>query len=186
MRQLLGSVLFTALLFVSVVLWAVVICIAVPFGRTAQYKLVLIWLRFVLRSLKFLCRLDYTIEGKENIPETPGVAYLKHSSALETLVELIIFPQQTWVLKRELMWAPFLGWALFVLNPIANQPWSRRFCRRASCFPRHRTIEERAVGNDIPRGDAGTGGGNPPLWDFRRAASLSNRLPSRACGPQCG
>ena len=32
---------------------------------------------------------------------------------------LLLFPNQTWVLKRELMWAPFFGWALAALNPIA-------------------------------------------------------------------
>ena len=44
---------------------------------------------------------------------------MKHSSAYETIVQLLLFPQQSWVLKRELMWAPFFGWALTALHPIA-------------------------------------------------------------------
>jgi 1-acyl-sn-glycerol-3-phosphate acyltransferase len=32
---------------------------------------------------------------------------------------LLLFPRQSWVLKRELMWAPFFGWALSALHPIA-------------------------------------------------------------------
>jgi 1-acyl-sn-glycerol-3-phosphate acyltransferase len=73
----------------------------------------------VFYLLKVLCRLDYVVSGQENIPEQNTVVLLKHSSAWETLVEMKIFPTQTWVIKRELMWAPFIGWALLALNPIA-------------------------------------------------------------------
>ncbi len=31
----------------------------------------------------------------------------------------MIFPRQTWVLKRELEWIPIFGWALALLKPIA-------------------------------------------------------------------
>jgi 1-acyl-sn-glycerol-3-phosphate acyltransferase len=44
---------------------------------------------------------------------------MKHSSAWETLAQMQILPIQTWVMKRELMWVPFLGWALLLLKPIA-------------------------------------------------------------------
>jgi 1-acyl-sn-glycerol-3-phosphate acyltransferase len=37
-----------------------------------------------------------------------------------------IFPPQTWVLKRELMWIPFFGWALALLHPIAIDRGSGR------------------------------------------------------------
>ena len=30
-----------------------------------------------------------------------------------------MFPEQTWVIKRELMWVPVLGWVLKLLTPIA-------------------------------------------------------------------
>jgi 1-acyl-sn-glycerol-3-phosphate acyltransferase len=44
---------------------------------------------------------------------------MKHSSTWETIAQWKLFPDQTWVIKRELMWAPFLGWALSVFKPIA-------------------------------------------------------------------
>jgi 1-acyl-sn-glycerol-3-phosphate acyltransferase len=31
----------------------------------------------------------------------------------------LIFPPQVWVLKRELLWIPFVGWGLKLLRPIA-------------------------------------------------------------------
>jgi 1-acyl-sn-glycerol-3-phosphate acyltransferase len=69
--------------------------------------------------LRVLCRLDYRVEGREHLPTRNGIVLLKHSSAWETLAQIRIFPKQTWVLKRELMWVPILGWVLWLLNPIA-------------------------------------------------------------------
>jgi 1-acyl-sn-glycerol-3-phosphate acyltransferase len=43
----------------------------------------------------------------------------KHSSAWETIAQASIFPPQSWVLKRELMWIPLVGWAMRRLKPIA-------------------------------------------------------------------
>jgi 1-acyl-sn-glycerol-3-phosphate acyltransferase len=53
------------------------------------------------------------------LPARSSIVLLKHSSAWETLAQIRIFPRQTWVLKRELMWVPVLGWVLYLLKPIA-------------------------------------------------------------------
>jgi len=66
-----------------------------------------------------LCGLQYEVTGREFVSDEPCVVLLKHSSAYETLVQLLIFPPQCWVLKRELMWLPFFGWALRTVEPIA-------------------------------------------------------------------
>ena len=96
-----------------------VVTASLPLPRRVAYRLVIYWIDAAFFMLKALCRLDYVVEGRENIPEQNTVVLLKHSSAWETLAELKIFPTQTWVLKRELMWAPFIGWALLALNPIS-------------------------------------------------------------------
>lgn len=119
LRQWLGSIAFTLIFSISALVWAVVVSVSLPFPRRVAYGLVLYWVDAVFFLLRLLCRLDYVVEGRENIPEQNTVVLLKHSSAWETLAELKIFPAQTWVLKRELMWAPFIGWALFALSPIA-------------------------------------------------------------------
>jgi 1-acyl-sn-glycerol-3-phosphate acyltransferase len=43
----------------------------------------------------------------------------KHSSAWETVAQIVLFPPQAWVLKREIMWIPLVGWAVNLLRPIA-------------------------------------------------------------------
>lgn len=111
--------LFTAILFGSVVPHSLFIVIARPFGYRASYWVMMFWTRSTLRLCKVICGLDYVVEGQQNIPDTASVVMLKHSSTFETIVQLMLFPHQTWVLKHELIWAPFLGWALAALRPIA-------------------------------------------------------------------
>ena len=75
---------------------------------------------------KYLCGLNYVIEGRENIPDTPSVIMIKHASVFEAYAQVAIFPRQTWVLKRELFWVPFFGWGLWTLKPIAINRGSGR------------------------------------------------------------
>lgn len=119
MRQLAGSALFTTLLFLSVAIWAWV-CIALRiFGYRAMFAGVKVWAKAILTLLRWCCRLDYSVRGLEHLPDENTVILVKHSSAWETIAQLVLFPSQTWVMKRELIWAPILGWALALLKPIA-------------------------------------------------------------------
>jgi 1-acyl-sn-glycerol-3-phosphate acyltransferase len=42
----------------------------------------------------------------------------KHSSSWETIAQMLVFPAQAWVLKRELYWIPVVGWAIWLLRCI--------------------------------------------------------------------
>ena len=91
---------------------------AAPFS--VRYKLATLWVNFNLWSVKTLCGLDYHVEGLENIPARGNAIVLsKHQSAWETLALQQIFPPQVFLLKRELLWLPFWGWAMARLKPIA-------------------------------------------------------------------
>jgi len=117
--QLLRSILFTTLLFMGTLLYAVVV---LAFGWLPSQKLYGIarsWARVNLWMLEKLCGLTYTVEGVENIPSGAHVSMWKHSSAWETIAQASVFPPQSWVLKRELMWIPLVGWAVKCLKPIA-------------------------------------------------------------------
>ena len=119
LRQWGGSVLFTAFMFSSVPFYALIVY-ACAFGSYhVRFIGVRWWIATVMFLLRKLCGLDYVVEGTEHLPEESCVVLMKHSSAWETLAQMQIFPLQTWVLKRELMWIPFLGWALRLMRPIA-------------------------------------------------------------------
>lgn len=119
MRQWLGSVVFTTILFVSVVVYGVVVLALRLFGYRAMYAGVKLWCRAMLTLLRWLCGLDYSVCGLEHLPRGNTVVLMKHSSSWETIAQLLLFPRQTWVLKRELIWAPILGWIIFCLKPIS-------------------------------------------------------------------
>jgi 1-acyl-sn-glycerol-3-phosphate acyltransferase len=118
-RQWVGSILFTLLLFFSVPFYGAVALLTAPLPRRATYAVAVAWVDSMLWLLGVLCRLDFRVEGREHLPARSSIVLLKHSSAWETLAQLRVFPQQTWVLKRELMWVPVLGWVLWLLKPIA-------------------------------------------------------------------
>jgi len=113
------SILFTVILFVSVIPQSLVIVLVRPFGIRVSYGLGRWWARKIIALCKGLCGLGYVVEGEENLPGRASVVLLKHSSSYETIAQWLIFPRQTWVLKREIMWAPFLGWGVAAIGPIA-------------------------------------------------------------------
>jgi 1-acyl-sn-glycerol-3-phosphate acyltransferase len=117
--QWIGSLLFTTLMFVSVALYGCVVLLLRLLGYRAMYAGVRLWCRCMLTLLRWLCGLNYTVRGMEWLPQENGVILMKHSSAWETIAQIVLFPHQTWVLKRELIWAPILGWTIHFLKPIA-------------------------------------------------------------------
>jgi len=118
-RQWVGSILFTSLMFLSVPLYGAVALLTAPLPRACTYAIAVFWVDSMLWLLRVLCRLDYVVEGREHLPARSSIVLLKHSSAWETLAQLKIFPRQSWVLKRELMWIPVFGWVLALMKPIA-------------------------------------------------------------------
>jgi 1-acyl-sn-glycerol-3-phosphate acyltransferase len=117
--QLLKSLVFTAWLFVGTALYAVVVLLLGWLPGNRIYAVARSWSRSQLWVLKTLCGLDFRVEGLENVPSGTHVSMWKHSSAWETIAQAAILPPQAWVLKRELMWIPLVGWAIHFMKPIA-------------------------------------------------------------------
>jgi len=90
-----------------------------PLPFKLRYAFVSRWAVFNIWWLKLTCGLTHTVEGLENIPESPAIIMCKHQSAWETFVLQQIFPAQAWILKRELLWIPIYGLGLATLQPIA-------------------------------------------------------------------
>lgn len=118
--QWLRSLVFTTVLFLDTFVFALLVLLAIPFGLEARHRTARAWARFNLWLLKSLCGLDHVVEGQEHIPsEGAHISYWKHSSAWETLAQMLIFPPQCWVLKREILWIPLIGWGVAAMRPIA-------------------------------------------------------------------
>ncbi len=117
--QYLRSLIFTTYMMVSACVCGAImgVCFWLPYPR--QFGLARTWARWLLWVLKQLCGLDYVIEGREHIPAGNHIAMCNHTSAWETVAPFVLLPPQVWVLKRELLWVPFMGWGLKRLRPIA-------------------------------------------------------------------
>jgi 1-acyl-sn-glycerol-3-phosphate acyltransferase len=118
--QLIGSLIYTVFLFAWTFFYSiffVIACSFLPFRK--RFVLARVWGLVLLRALKWTCRLDYRIEGKENLPAGNHIALWKHSSSWETIAMAVVFPRQVWVLKRELLWIPVVGWGIRQLHAIA-------------------------------------------------------------------
>jgi len=83
-----------------------------PFGPHTRYRVIKFWSHIVLWVVKHVCRIDYQVIGRENLPAQPAIVLSKHQSAWETIAFQHIFPPQSYVLKKELLRIPFFGWGL--------------------------------------------------------------------------
>jgi len=114
------SLTFVCTMFISSVYVSIIGTLFLPFSFLVRYKYINFYSVLNLWVLKHLCRIDYKVEGIENIPKNEAcIIFSKHQSALETMMVQRIFPPLTFVVKRELIWIPFFGWGLKSINPIA-------------------------------------------------------------------
>lgn len=118
---MLRSILYLIFLGLSTVIYTLLILLAVPFGNfKLRSQIANNWALANLQALRIICRLDYQIQGLENLPTSNCIVMANHQSAWETIaLRGFLPPTQTWVIKRELLFIPFFGWASQVLRPIA-------------------------------------------------------------------
>lgn len=117
--QWLASLVFTTFLFLSTAVFAVAVMASCVLPYRWRYAIARAWAQTQLTAVKVLCGLDYVVEGREHIPPGNHISMWKHSSAWETIAQMVIFPPQAWVLKREILWIPIVGWGTWLMRPIA-------------------------------------------------------------------
>ena len=95
----------------------------------ARDRMTVAWGHTNLWLMKAICGLKYRIHGKENLPTDAAIVMCKHQSTWEIIsLKAILPPQQSWILKQELMRLPVFGW---VLAAIPNIPIDRSAGRQA-------------------------------------------------------
>ncbi len=120
MFRALRSLVFLAFVYTAALVYGLVVLPLFWAPRDFLWGFVLGYCRLTLWAGDFFCGLKVVVEGQENLPDTASVIMIKHSSALETYGHVPFFPRSTWVIKREVLWIPFFGWALqFIFRPIA-------------------------------------------------------------------
>lgn len=114
LRSLIFSILFYGFFALSAVAAAAISVISPkclpPFAR--------LWSRSWLAMYRAICGVSYEVRGKENLPQGGCLLAVKHQSVWDTCALFAIFDRPVYVLKSELMFIPFFGWALARLGCI--------------------------------------------------------------------
>ncbi|MBK7661789.1 MAG: 1-acyl-sn-glycerol-3-phosphate acyltransferase [Betaproteobacteria bacterium] len=113
------SAIFLAGGIVVTTFFGLAVPLAGAFSTRAALWLAREWARWILRWTEIACGIRYEIEGREHVPPGPAVIMAKHQSAWETVFLEATFPYQCWIIKRELVWLPFVGWGLVAVRSIA-------------------------------------------------------------------
>ena len=119
--QAIRTFLFYLLLSSSSLIWCTLCVFIAPFlPFRARYRLInQAWCHCAVWLSKVIVGIRYEVSGLENIPPQPCVILAKHQSTWETFFLSGFFEPLSQVVKRELLYVPFFGWAMAMLKPIA-------------------------------------------------------------------
>jgi 1-acyl-sn-glycerol-3-phosphate acyltransferase len=113
------STLFAIIVPLFTAVWSCICVLCYPLPLKYRFEVVMVWTRTVVWLLKVICKVDWQVQGQENIPrDRNGVILSKHQSAWETFYLPAQFRETAIILKRELYWVPFFGWGMAVTDPI--------------------------------------------------------------------
>ena len=113
------SALFLLFQFVTVVPWAFGCLALAPFPLHVRYAFTICWPRMVIWAARVLCGIRWEVRGLEHLPDGPAILLSKHQSTWETFWLPSYMPRELcYVFKRELLWIPFFGWGIGLLQMI--------------------------------------------------------------------
>ena len=157
------TVIFYLLLSLSAFLWGTLSLLIAPLlPFSARYRFVVQrWCRFAVWLAWHMVGVRYRLSGLENIPQKPCVILSKHQSTWETFFLSGYFTPLSQVLKRELLFVPFFGWALALLKPIAIDRSQPKLALKQLAKQGHERLQQGAwvlifpEGTRIPTGEIG-------------------------------
>jgi 1-acyl-sn-glycerol-3-phosphate acyltransferase len=117
--KIIRSLCFTLIFFSTALIASTLCLLTYPLSYEKRYPIIALWPKFITQLARYLCQINYTIEGIENIPSGNSIIVSNHQSTWETLAFFQLFPHACFVLKKELLSLPIFGWCLRLLEPIA-------------------------------------------------------------------
>lgn len=128
---LLRSTLFWITFLPMLLICASIVSLAFFMPLGFHMAIIRFWIAYTLWCLRVICGLNHSVEGLENIPDHGFIVMSKHGSTWETIAIQTFFRPLIWVVKRELTWIPFFGWALKAVDSIAlNRGTGRKAIRQ--------------------------------------------------------
>lgn len=94
-----------------------VLCAPLPLHR--RYQWTVLWPKMVIWAARAILGIRYQVLGADNLPDGPAIVLSKHQSSWETLFYPSYLPRELcYVFKRELLYIPFFGWGIWLLDMI--------------------------------------------------------------------
>lgn len=114
----LRSILFLAGGLLVTAVYGILVPSSRVLGRRAPFAVARSYTRVMVNWVELSCGIACHVTGWENVPRAPAIIMSKHQSAWETLFLEARFPDQCWIVKKELLWLPFVGWGLMAIRAI--------------------------------------------------------------------
>lgn len=102
------SVVFIGQMYLAMAVYALWWTPFVLFRRDAAFDAVHAYCRWVRASAAFLVGLRSEVRGE--VPADEVVIAAKHQSFFDIIILVSVVPRPKFIMKKELLWAPILGW----------------------------------------------------------------------------
>ena len=106
----LRRLLFAVWLYLSMPLCAIGLSPALLMPHRPAMGVIKIWAHVVLFGLRWIMGVTVEVRGLENRPNGAALIASKHQSMLDIIVPFTVLRDPCFVLKKELMIVPFIGW----------------------------------------------------------------------------
>ena len=115
----LRAALYLVFQLVTVVPYAFGCLLMAPAPLHWRYRFTVGWPRLQVWAARHMLGIDWKVIGRENLPDGPAILLSKHQSTWETLFFPTCMPRELcYVFKRELLYLPFFGWGIALLDMI--------------------------------------------------------------------
>lgn len=110
------SAVFWVWLVAVTMLFAIPALLGALVSFEVAYKICKGWIASVILGLKFICGVDWEVQGAEHIPDKACLILSKHQSTWETIFLAHHLKHVLYVAKRSLSFIPVFGWMIKLLG----------------------------------------------------------------------